>query len=210
MSISSNGGSMTPFPDPSDLIGGHPAVDFVNTVSWRLDAQRAVDRLPDFAALVGWALAAGLVTPVMAARLRRTARADPGAAARALRRARRLREQLHEVLATAAAGAAPDLSRLAPALADAVRHATPERALPLRWTVPVQAPEDLPRRLAIAGLDLLGDPALPAHLRCCEGAGCGWLFLDHSRSHTRRWCSSGDCGNRERVRRHYARTRPTG
>ncbi|MFJ9034356.1 CGNR zinc finger domain-containing protein [Streptomyces sp. NPDC102274] len=33
--------------------------------------------------------------------------------------------------------------------------------------------------------------------------------LDRSRSGTRRWCSSGDCGNRDRVRRHYSRTRLT-
>jgi predicted RNA-binding Zn ribbon-like protein len=42
-------------------------------------------------------------------------------------------------------------------------------------------------------------------IRTCQGPGCGWMFLDRTRSHTRRWCSSGDCGNRDRARRHYAR-----
>ncbi|MFD9792685.1 CGNR zinc finger domain-containing protein [Streptomyces sp. NPDC059070] len=32
--------------------------------------------------------------------------------------------------------------------------------------------------------------------------------MDRTRGGTRRWCSSGDCGNRDRARRHYARTHP--
>ncbi|MBV8733872.1 MAG: CGNR zinc finger domain-containing protein [Solirubrobacterales bacterium] len=35
------------------------------------------------------------------------------------------------------------------------------------------------------------------------------MFLDSTRNHSRRWCSSGDCGNRARARRHYARSRQT-
>ncbi|WP_082946716.1 CGNR zinc finger domain-containing protein [Mycobacterium sp. ACS4054] len=34
---------------------------------------------------------------------------------------------------------------------------------------------------------------------------CGWLFLDTSHRHNRRWCSAADCGNRARVRRFYER-----
>ncbi|WNB93371.1 CGNR zinc finger domain-containing protein [Bacillus sp. NEB1478] len=40
-------------------------------------------------------------------------------------------------------------------------------------------------------------------LKECEGGGCGWLFLDTSRNHSRRWCSMEDCGNRAKARRHY-------
>jgi CGNR zinc finger len=62
--------------------------------------------------------------------------------------------------------------------------------------------------LALQVLDLLQSPHLHLHLlRRCHGPGCGWLFLDRTRSHTRRWCSSSDCGNRARARRHYARHR---
>lgn len=42
---------------------------------------------------------------------------------------------------------------------------------------------------------------------CCQATGCGWLFVDESPNHTRQWCSSEVCGNRERVRRAYARRR---
>jgi predicted RNA-binding Zn ribbon-like protein len=37
--------------------------------------------------------------------------------------------------------------------------------------------------------------------------GCGWLFLDTSRSHNRRWCTMAVCGNRAKRRRHYRRER---
>jgi predicted RNA-binding Zn ribbon-like protein len=42
-------------------------------------------------------------------------------------------------------------------------------------------------------------------IRQCEDAGCGWLFLDRSNARTRRWCSMGDCGNRNKARKHYRR-----
>ncbi|MFJ2262942.1 CGNR zinc finger domain-containing protein [Streptomyces sp. NPDC087844] len=61
------------------------------------------------------------------------------------------------------------------------------------------------RLLALEATELLAGPL--AQLRRCQGPGCGWFFLDRSRSHTRQWCRSGDCGNRERVRRHYERSR---
>ena len=38
-------------------------------------------------------------------------------------------------------------------------------------------------------------------LRRCANPACRLLFEDGSRSHTRRWCDSAGCGNRDRVRR---------
>ena len=35
------------------------------------------------------------------------------------------------------------------------------------------------------------------------------LFLDRTKNHSRIWCSSADCGNRSRARRHYRRTTGT-
>nr|WP_250475193.1 CGNR zinc finger domain-containing protein [Caballeronia sp. GAFFF1] len=36
-----------------------------------------------------------------------------------------------------------------------------------------------------------------------ECGACSWLFLDLSRSKSRRWCSMATCGNRVKARRHY-------
>ncbi|MFJ3924957.1 CGNR zinc finger domain-containing protein [Streptomyces sp. NPDC090022] len=55
-------------------------------------------------------------------------------------------------------------------------------------------------------VELLTDPGEVALLRACEGDGCTRVYLDTSRGHRRRWCSSELCGNRERVARHRRRT----
>lgn len=54
-------------------------------------------------------------------------------------------------------------------------------------------------------VELLTDPGDRALLRTCEGDGCARVYLDSSRGHRRRWCSSELCGNRERVARHRRR-----
>ncbi|MFF2653877.1 CGNR zinc finger domain-containing protein [Streptomyces sp. NPDC058045] len=60
--------------------------------------------------------------------------------------------------------------------------------------------------LARDALELLADPAARAALRRCAGDNCPLIYLDTSRGHRRRWCSSEVCGNRERVARHRRRT----
>jgi predicted RNA-binding Zn ribbon-like protein len=44
-------------------------------------------------------------------------------------------------------------------------------------------------------------------LKQCPGERCGWLFMDGSRNRSRRWCEPNECGNRERVRNYYRRSR---
>ncbi|MFD3547431.1 CGNR zinc finger domain-containing protein [Streptomyces sp. NPDC058655] len=59
-------------------------------------------------------------------------------------------------------------------------------------------------------VELLTDPGDRALLRVCEGDGCTRVYLDTSRGHRRRWCSSERCGNRERVARHRRRVLASG
>jgi predicted RNA-binding Zn ribbon-like protein len=40
---------------------------------------------------------------------------------------------------------------------------------------------------------------------CADDRGCGYLFFDTSRNHSRRWCSMEGCGNRAKAQRHYQR-----
>ena len=46
-----------------------------------------------------------------------------------------------------------------------------------------------------------------ADIRECDAPDCEWLFLDHSRNGSRRWCDMKSCGNRQKARRHYRRAR---
>jgi predicted RNA-binding Zn ribbon-like protein len=60
--------------------------------------------------------------------------------------------------------------------------------------------------IVLAAAELLTS-AGRARVRECAAHGCGWLFLDTSRSQRRRWCTMASCGNRAKARRFYERTR---
>lgn len=42
-------------------------------------------------------------------------------------------------------------------------------------------------------------------LKACPGRHCGWMFYDHSRNQSARWCSMKVCGGREKARAYYQR-----
>src|SRR5216683_551384 len=67
------------------------------------------------------------------------------------------------------------------------------------------------RPLAVDAAELLTRELPSGRVHRCEERseeGCGWLFLDETRNHSRRWCSMRDCGNRAKQRRHWQRNRP--
>jgi predicted RNA-binding Zn ribbon-like protein len=194
------------------FIGGAPALDFANTVSWRGRAEPS-ERLASYGDLVDWACRAGVVPPATGRRLRRTARERPADAGAALRRARALREAIYRSFSRQAAGKTPmrsDLERIQRAYVGAVRRArvaTRGSTEPWRFVDDGDADLDVvARAIARSAVELATSREL-ARVRECLGEGCGWLFVDESRNRTRRWCSSADCGNRARVRRFHERRR---
>lgn len=52
--------------------------------------------------------------------------------------------------------------------------------------------------IAVAALRLFTERD-PRHLKKCANPRCVLLFYDATKSHTRRWCSMGLCGNRAKV-----------
>jgi predicted RNA-binding Zn ribbon-like protein len=174
------------------LIGGNVALDLVNTVSWRLDPAQTFDRLaaPDFLPL--WLTRTGLLpqTPD---------HVEPGV----INSLSRLRETVYRLLI---APSSADVARFGKWFTAARARAVAEPSLPLRWTVPISGLADVVPALTVAADELLSSPEA-ALVRQCSGPGCGWLFIDRTRNHSRQWCSSLDCGNRERARRHYRRSK---
>ncbi|MFE3205879.1 CGNR zinc finger domain-containing protein [Embleya sp. NPDC059237] len=75
----------------------------------------------------------------------------------------------------------------------------------LRWTVetPPHARAAVEAVLAWAATE----EQLPGRLRPCANDECRLFLLDRSRANRARWCSMAVCGNREKARRHYERTR---
>lgn len=169
-----------------ELVGGHLVLDLVNTVAWRLDDQRRVDRLADPANLRRWLTATGL-GPL-----------EPGAETELLQ----TRETAYAVLHPLAVGGQPahtDLAELRSLIENAVRNAELVGPRPLTWRAGTVAD-----RVRLSVWRLFEDEDLD-RLRQCGDDDCGWLFLDRSKNGSRRWCSSADCGNRARARRHYQR-----
>lgn len=185
-----------------DLRGGHPAIDLVNTVSWRGDPRRRTEYLSDYHDLVAWARHAGVLSPGEA---RELAAWDRDAASKALRQTIRLREALHRLWT--GSGSTRDADKIAEAYRSALRAQclTVDAGVGAWHEVTLSARTPL-HRLAAEAVTLLTAVPLSRVKRCGDPA-CGWLFLDASHRRNRRWCSTADCGNRARVRRFYERSR---
>jgi predicted RNA-binding Zn ribbon-like protein len=171
-----------------ELIGGHLALDLVNTVAWRLDPERIVDRFDELPNLGLWLAATGV-------------EAEPSTELRDQLIA--ARETAYDVLAPLADGRAPDAEQIA-ALHELITGVVGSARFlvdPFGWQAHGSAGV-----VRLAVWRLFEDEDL-GRLRRCADVGCGWLFLDRSKNGSRRWCSSADCGNRARGRRHYARMR---
>ncbi|WP_030338790.1 CGNR zinc finger domain-containing protein [Streptomyces californicus] len=75
----------------------------------------------------------------------------------------------------------------------------------LEWTVETPPHARLAVEAVLAWADV--EKRLPGRLRPCANSACRLFLLDRSRANRARWCSMAVCGNREKARRHYERTR---
>lgn len=204
------------------LVGGHVALDLVNTVEPRLPvatAQSGRDHLTDPEALLTWATRAGLADDGDAAAVRAAWEHDRGAADAALAATGEIREALYTALLAALELVPPDAPSVRTALDQlhtrriaalgrsglrlgADRRLQVDVGLAPALLIPDRAVEAAHEVLLGSGLDRLG--------RCpTEDGGCGWLFLDHSRNRSRRWCRMSDCGTTVKARRLTDRRRVT-
>lgn len=198
-----------------DLDGGTVALDFVNTLSGMRGVQTS-EHLFAWADLVYWAEQAGLLSKAQARQRQAWAGLHPRESARAFQEAIRLREALHDVVQAAIEKRASPARALGEVKewiveAHAGHHldlAGPGRfrkifdldadTLAFLWPVALDAEELLLRELP------------EGRARICEESAvgrCGWLFLDETRNHSRRYCSMSECGNRAKQRRFQARRR---
>ncbi len=187
------------------LVGGLPALDFVNTASGR-GGPWALEHLQAPAHLVLWAEHAGLLdAPTAAAVLDRL----PGEEGRAvLRRALEVREAIFRIGVAVTRKAPParaDLFLLkqeaAYALAQADLDADATGAFTIRFGD--RPPAAILGPLTQSALSLFLGGGLE-RLKQCPGPDCGWLFYDRSKNNSRRWCDMATCGNREKAQRFRA------
>ena len=184
------------------LVGGHPALDFLNTIhDWTAPEQR--DYLPDAAAARRFALAAGLLGGTEASALAAGPRGE-------LARLVALRGRLERIFRSVVAGrgpAAADLDALAGEAgraAGAARLRTGKTGISRHLDPRLAGPALLRWRIAEAAVALLVSPRLERVNACPT---CGWFFLDLSKNRSRRWCSMTACGSSAKARRYYRRNR---
>jgi predicted RNA-binding Zn ribbon-like protein len=185
------------------FVGGDISIDFVNTEM--IESGREVDRISNPQELAAW---------VAASSLGREFGIPPDIESTVYTRAIRLRGALrasYNALIDEQPVPEPALESL-----NAVLGSAPGTALhrlstqTLRHTPHVNLATDashLPWLLASAGAQLLCSDETKLLRRCANRDHCMLIFLDTSRSHTRRWCSMDLCGNRRKVAAHTQRTR---
>jgi predicted RNA-binding Zn ribbon-like protein len=173
------------------LIGGRPALDFANLVSYR-----GTDRHHDWLDPPGnagvWVEAAGIT-------------ASPSLDVVALRE---FRELLARIFLAVADGMSPpprDVGEIGKAAAIGWTHRRLSFAAGAPAAVWATTTTPLLNGLALDAASLLTSAASLRRVAACPE--CRWLFLDTTRNHSRQWCDPGDCGNRARQRRHYHRRR---
>jgi predicted RNA-binding Zn ribbon-like protein len=188
--------------NPFEWSGGHPALDLVNTLDER-PSPLPIENLATYRDLTQFAALAGLVDRRTAAGLQR-----PGnTSSHIVKRARKLREHLHDVLAAANSrrpARQSDLDALSIAIQAAhaaqVLVASPLSGLANRRWSPALAPE-IPLHACSLAIERLLVDEQRKRIRKCGASDCDVYYLDTSKGQRRQWCSMKGCGNREKQRR---------
>lgn len=192
-------------------VGGRSCLDFTNTVAWP-PGKQANEQLASYSDLLEWAHATAILDAATVRRLRRVARTAPAAAESALQNARALRDAIYHVVVArverrdAEPGAAMMLNRFLGQALGRLRLQVEDDGCSWMFTDEGDQLDRMLWPVAWSAASLLTSDDLGL-VRRCAADQCGWLFLDHSRNRSRRWCTMKSCGNSAKARRHYARTR---
>ncbi|NNU49085.1 hypothetical protein G9X68_18560 [Rhizobium sp. WYCCWR 11279] len=190
------------------LLGGHPALDFVNTVDSRGE-RWGPDFLKSYDDLVAWARRLDVIAEKDRDALLAKANRSGSDAEKELGHAKDLREALCRLFLSEF-----DDSQVSPndlkLVADMARRGLSQQTLGqvggiIEWRRSDAKDLDaISNRIAVLAAELLTSRDERRPVRACQGRNCGWLFLDQSRGGHRRWCSDKTCGSNARVRRFRA------
>lgn len=195
-----------------DFVGGDFCLDFCNTLGCKRGG-RTREYLSSYVDFLSWCLQAGLLEPRQAEALARRASRKRREAGLVLAQAVGVREALYRLFAAVVENRSTpsaDLNTLNSELAITLGRlrVSPHGKNSFDWSWAQDHALDQPLGPVVrSAAYLLTDHARLSHLRRCQGDNCGWLFLDSSKNHSRRWCDMRDCGNRAKVRRHRLKQR---
>lgn len=181
------------------FLAGHLALDYLNT-RMRVNGE-ILDLLRRDEDVLDWLKQAGLAAPKVAPHAARMA---------LLNSARTLRENIRSLVEKRKAGKCGDPALLNRFLSRAHSHSrlvwTKPRSLKLEKVRQKDSAEAILAPMAEAAADLLATADFNLVKRCADDTCVLW-FSDRSKSHHRRWCSMGICGNRRKVAAYRRRLR---
>ena len=197
---------------PALFLADAPGLDFLNSIATPVDVP--VDWIDSGAGLLAWLEQARLVPRATLDSI--SERAMPGELDQIAGQARDLREWFRTFVRQyqGAPLTAEALAELQPLNLLLERDEQYGKVVPRRdadsaglelvsmrrW----RSPESLLQPIGAALAALVTQEEF-AHIKACEGPVCTLLFADHTRGHSRRWCSMELCGNRAKQAAHRNR-----
>jgi predicted RNA-binding Zn ribbon-like protein len=199
---------------PALFIADSPGLDFLNSVATPVDVP--VDWIDDGDGLLAWLEQARLVPRATLDKIRD--RAMPGELNMVAAQVRDLRDWFRSFVQRhkgkpLTAGVLGELDALNHLLEREEMYARvitrqdgEDSRLALESVRRWRSPESLLQPIGEALAILLTQEDF-SRVKACEGPTCTLLFADHTRGHTRRWCSMEICGNRAKQAAHRSRVK---
>ena len=191
-----------------EWVGGHVALDFVNTMGDRTGPEPK-PYLHGYGDLLAWCRKADLIGPVSTGYLEAGSERAKSAA---FKESQELNAALHRVFRAAAHGktlSQESLDYLNNLVQRTVawRHIAAcvdedqGRKINCGWDFKGAPPYAVLGPIVWRAMELLENGPLDRIKECPPPEGCGWLYLDNSKNRSRQWCSMKTCGNTAKVRR---------
>jgi predicted RNA-binding Zn ribbon-like protein len=191
---------------------GDISLDFANTNDWHA-SEHPIENLHDYHELISWAKKTGMVSSDLAGRLSKMASEKPEYAIQAYNRAVQTREAIYRIFVNRYAGkpiATDDLVTFNSVVCEAMAHRqlVPQgNEFRWDWASEKDSINLVLWKVTLSAAELLTSDKASRVSQCEDDRGCGFLFIDMSKNHSRRWCSMESCGNRAKARRHYSRSK---
>ncbi len=196
-----------------NMVGGRLCLDFANTVDGH-GSDQPREYLQTYSDLIDWSEHAGILSRSQSKHLQRQAQDQPEEAAAVLEQALALREVIYRIFMAVAQGShcrTEDLALLNDHLVRVFGNLQVVRegeVFRWDWRHRDSALDQMLWPIARSAAELLTSDDLARVKQCAETVErCGWLFVDTSKNHSRRWCDMKDCGNRAKVRQYLERQR---
>jgi predicted RNA-binding Zn ribbon-like protein len=183
------------------LVADSITLDFVNTLNWRFRPSGSEELLDNYDDLLLFAFQNGLIGGAR----------DKDAIELGDRRAKALVKSvisLRELLADFIYRTLEDSTRVPPSqeLQDVLNDGRRSQEIVVssdgfEWATKWDGdPSSILRMIAADASNLITSHDMTKVRACCD-VDCGWLYLDHSKNGSRRWCDMKLCGNRNKARR---------